>query len=223
MPISERLRSTALRWAIVCAAGAGLSGCLPPPGSVQFLPGAAPVKSVRVSGNDVTIIGPKGYCVDPSSSRERAAGSFVMLGSCATLRGTGAGPAKPTVLTALVSPLSDPPLLPDLDQLERFFRSTSGKAALAQDGRADSVTLLKIETAGDILYLKLRDRSKGRPSDLSDVSWRAVFPLKDRLVALSVAGHGELPVSDADMRRTLDRFIAAVVRVNVSGTQSEDI
>ncbi|PWR02784.1 hypothetical protein DKT77_09395 [Meridianimarinicoccus roseus] len=223
MPISDRpsVRPAAVaRWAAFGLAGLALSGCLPPGGSLAFRQGSAAVHAVRVSDNDVTIAGPKGYCVDPTSSRERPAGSFVMLGSCATLRGAGEGPGKPAVLTALVSPRSDPPLVPDPAQLERFFRSDAGHAALAHDGNADSVTLLSIVAEGPVLYLKLRDRSTGRPADLSDVAWRAIFPLADRLVALSVTGHDDLPVADTDMRRTLDRFVAAVMAAN-AGPEGE--
>lgn len=190
-----------------------LSGCLPQPGSLALL-GGAPVQAVRVSDNGVTVVGPDGYCVDPVSSRERAAGSFVILGSCATLNGTGAGPGKPAVLTALVSPPSDPPLVPSVADLERFFRSDAGRAALAHDGAAASVTLLRIDARDPVLFLKLRDTSADRPADLSDRSWRAIFPLRGRLVALSVAGHDDLPVGDADMRRTLDRFVAALRAAN---------
>lgn len=219
MPTSDR---RAGRWAGLVAACAVLAGCLPQPGSLAFRAGAAPVAAVRVSGNDVTIAGPEGYCVDPTSSRERAEGSFVMLGSCATLRGAGEGPGKPTVLTALVSPRSDPPLVPGPAQLESFFRSRAGKAALAHDGDAGSVTLLRFSAEGPVLYLKLRDRSTDRPAALSDISWRAVFPMKDRLVALSVTGHDDLPVADTDIRATLDRFVSAVFAVNADAPGDSD-
>ncbi|TDL89221.1 hypothetical protein [Meridianimarinicoccus aquatilis] len=219
-PTSDRVRPTGL--VALVLSGALLVGCLPTGDSLAFRSGPDPVQAVRVSGNDVTIVGPKGYCVDPTSSRERTEGAFVMLGSCATLRGEGEGPGKPAVLTALVSPRSDPPLVPDPAQLERFFRSEAGQAALAQDGRAASVTLLKFAEDGPVLYLKLRDRSEGRPTDLSDVAWRAIFPLKERLVALSVTGHDDLPVADTDMRKTLDRFVAAVMSANKDNTDGQD-
>ncbi|MGS4945325.1 hypothetical protein ACVDG3_07585 [Meridianimarinicoccus sp. RP-17] len=220
-PISDRRARPAVCRAGVAVLALALSGCLPQPGSLAFL-GVAPVQAVRVSGNGVTVVGPEGYCVDPGSSAERPAGSFVMLGSCATLRGTGEGPGRPAVLTALVSPPSDPPLVPTVAELERFFRSTAGQAALAHDGNADSVTLLEIEARDPILFLKLRDSSAARPAELSDRSWRAIFPLRDRLVALSVAGHDDLPVNDADMRRTLDRFVAALRAANPETVADND-
>lgn len=210
-----------LRRAGIILLALALSGCLPQPGSMALLDGAT-VKAVRVSGNGLTVVGPDGYCVDPGSSRERAEGSFVMLGSCATLHGSASGPRAPAVLTALVSPPSNPPLVPSVAELERFFRSQTGQAALAHDGNAGSVTLLRIEARDPILFLKLRDASTDRPSQLSDQSWRAIFPLRDRLVALSVASHDDLPVRDNDMRRTLDRFVAALRAANPE-TASEDM
>lgn len=221
-PISDRHRARpVLNRAGLVVLGLAVSGCLPQPGALAFL-GAPPVQAVRVSDDGVTVVGPEGYCVDPGSSHERAAGSFVMLGSCATLRGAGAGPGRPAVLTALVSPPSDPPLVPSVAELERFFRSEAGQAALAHDGNADSVTLLEIEARDPILFLKLRDSSADRPAALSDRSWRAIFPLRDRLVALSVAGHDDLPVGDADMRRTLDRFVAALRAANPEDVAESD-
>ena len=178
---------------------------------------AAPVTAIKVSQREVTIAGPKGYCVDKASSRDRAAGSFVMLGSCATLFGADQpAPADPAVLTALVSPPSTPPQRPSPAQLEQYFRSEAGKAALSHDGQAGTVTLLKIVPLGDALYMNVRDKSPGRPSDLSDRSWRAVFPLADRLIALSVTEHSDRPISDTDMRTTLGKFVEAVMRANTS-------
>jgi hypothetical protein len=214
MRISDPFRARpVLNRAGIAALALAVSGCLPQSGSLAFL-GPAPLQAVRVSDNGVTVVGPEGYCIDPASSAERPAGSFVILGSCATLRGTGAGPGRPAVLTALVSPPSDPPLVPTVAELERFFRSAAGQAALAHDGDADSVTLLEIEARDPVLFLKLRDTSAARPAELSDQSWRAIFPLRDRLVALSAAGHDDLPVGDADMRRTLDSFVDALRAAN---------
>lgn len=197
-----------------------LTGCLSNEefsGQASFAFRSAPVTAIKVSQREVTIAGPRGYCVDKSSSLDRAAGSFVMLGSCATLFGADQpAPADPAVLTALVSPPSTPPQRPTPAQLEQYFRSDPGKAALSHDGNAEAVTLLKIVPLGDALYMSVRDRSAGRPSDLSDRSWRAVFPLADRLIALSVTEHTDRPISDTEMRATLGEFVEAVKRANTS-------
>lgn len=211
-----------MRGAVVAAAlpVLALTGCLPA-GDVSGRSAYRhdPVRALRVAQNDVVVAGPAGFCIDTKASRERAVGSFVILGSCAAMGGGAAsGPEKPAVLTALISTEGDLPQAPTASQLERFFRSEAGRAALAHDGQADKVTLLQINQKGDVLILKVRDRSATRPEDLKDVSWRAVFSMKDRLVALSVHSHDALPMSDAEMRRTLDRFLAAMRAANGGGT-----
>lgn len=178
--------------------------------------GHGPVTAIRVAQNSVTVAGPAGYCIDKSGSRDRATGSFVLLGSCATLNGEPEGPDTPAVLTALVSPEDDQPQAPTAAQLERFFRSDAGRAALSHDNEASKVTLLDIRRDGDVLFLKVRDRSAGRPADLRDTSWRAVMGMKGRLVALSVHSHDALPMGEDQMHRTLTRFLAAMRAANAT-------
>lgn len=193
-----------------------LGGCLPPAELAGRSAGArAPVKAIKVSQRDVTVVGPKGYCVDPSSAQDRTSGSFVILASCSALfAGSSGASGAPGVLTALVSAPSDPPQAPSAAQLDRFFRSADGRSALAHDGKMQSVTVLKTVPLGDVLYLNVRDTSKTRPSELSDSSWRAVLAIKDRLVALSVTGHSAAKMSDTQARTTLERFVKAMRAAN---------
>ncbi len=181
---------------------------------------AGPLPALRVAGDEVTIVGPEGYCVDSRTALERRAGSFVVLGDCGVLGG-GAAEGNPAVLTALVSAATDLPQRPSAAQLERYFRSDAGQAALSHDGTAATVTLLDLAQDGDVLYLKVRDRSAGRPATLSDTTWRAVFALNDRLVALSVASHADVPVGDLSMRRKLREFVAAVRAANGADAADE--
>jgi len=212
MPTSEpraRLGGIAL-------AGLLLAGCLPE-AAMLGAAGPVPVAALRVAGDGVVVAGPPGYCVDSSTARERGEGSFVMLGRCAVLEGGAA-----EVLTAVISPPSELAQRPDGDQLARFFRSETGRAALAHDGAAASVTLLQVRPRGEVLYLKVRDNSEDRPDGLAPVSWRAVFALRDRLVALSAGHHEEMPVSEADLRRKLEAFVAAMRAANDDGAGAED-
>jgi hypothetical protein len=173
-----------------------------------------PVTALRVSGRDVVVQGPTGYCVDQGTAQDRATGTFVMLGSCAILRGQGDSPDSPGVLTALVAPLADPPQQPTPAQLEQFFRSAEGRAALAHDGQPGSVTVLDITAEDDVLYLSVRDTSRDRVDELGEMSWRAVLPLQNRLVALSVTAHVERPIEPAQARRTLRSFVATMQAAN---------
>jgi len=201
-------------------AGILLGGCLPE-AAMLGATGPVPVAALRVAGDGVVVAGPPGYCVDSSTARERGEGSFVMLGRCAVLEG-GAAEDAAAVLTAVISPPSELAQRPDGDQLARFFRSETGRAALAHDGAAASVTLLQVRPRGEVLYLKVRDNSEDRPDGLAPVSWRAVFALRDRLVALSAGHHEEMPVSEADLRRKLEAFVAAMRAANDDGAGAED-
>ena len=79
-----------------CAAGL-LVGCVMEGG------GSAPT-SVSV-GDQITVAGPSGYCVDTSASRTGDSGAFVLLGSCASISRSlmAARPKYPAILTASVS------------------------------------------------------------------------------------------------------------------------
>lgn len=177
----------------------------------------APLPAIRVSQRDVVVQGPPGYCVDPDTAEDRRSGAFVMLGNCAVLKG-GNSPDAPGVLTAMVSPPADPPQRPSAAQLESFFTSPDGRGVLAHDGRPGSVTILDTEARDDVLYLEIRDQSEGRPAALSDRAWRAVFPLADRLVALSVTAHRERPLASSEAREVLRAFVEAMKRANPSET-----
>lgn len=218
MPISDLLApiGAALCLTVLsgCDDGSGYAG--------RSAFGHGPVTAIRVAQNSVTVAGPSGYCIDKSGSRDRAAGSFVLLGSCATLNGEPVGPDSPAVLTALVSPEDDQPKAPTAAQLERFFRSDAGRAALSHDNEAGKVTLLDIRRDGDVLFLKVRDRSASRPADLRDTSWRAVMGMKGRLVALSVHSHDALPMPEDQMRRTLTQFLAAMRAANPAPATEQD-
>ncbi len=205
----DRPAATALAVALLlasCAKAPGVAG----QGAYR---GEPALRAIRVAQNDVVIAGPKGYCVDPRATRESGAGAFVLLAGCAALD-RGEPDARQAVLTASVSPEGLPGRSPGPAELERFFRSSEGRAALAQDGRAESLALGRVESRGGVLFLRLKDASQGRPDDLGDDSWRAVFALNDRIVSLSAASLAAAPLGDAELRRTLDRFVGEVKAAN---------
>ena len=192
-----------------------LAGCAEAPGVAGqgVHRGEPALRAIRVARNDVVIAGPKGYCVDARATREAGAGAFVLLAGCAALDG-GAPGGRKAVLTASVSPEGLPGRSPGPAELESFFRSTEGRAALAQDGRAESLALGRVESRGGVLFLRLKDASRGRPDELGDDTWRAVFALNDRIVSLSASSLAAAPLGDTELRRTLDRFVAEVKAAN---------
>ena len=206
-------------WTAAAAAGLALllAGCADQPGVAgQGAHRAPALKARRVARNDVAIAGPKGYCVDPRATREAGTGAFVLLAGCAVLDGQPVAdrPQPRAVLTASVSPEGLPGRSPGPAELEAFFRSAEGRAALAQDGRPDSVALGRAEARGGVLFLRLKDGSRGRPEELGDDAWRAVFALNDRIVSLSATSLAAAPMGEAELRRTLDQFVAAVKAAN---------
>ncbi|MCR9088119.1 MAG: hypothetical protein NXH97_15395 [Rhodobacteraceae bacterium] len=198
---------------------AGCAGDAPALVSRSFTPLAGPpVTYLLVQDDTVTIKGPPGYCIDATATRDRADGVFVMLGDCARLFSAGTtSPEMSAVLTALVSGPSDQAQQPSPAQLERFFRSEAGRAALSLDGDAATVTIDQTRVAGDTLLFLMHDASSARPEGLSDRSWRAVLTLRDRLVSLAVTAHREEPLKDRDARDLLETFIAAMRVENENG------
>ncbi|QDY69920.1 hypothetical protein [Qingshengfaniella alkalisoli] len=174
-----------------------------------------PVVAINVSDNAVVIVGPDGYCIDDRSTRDDPEGTLILLGSCAALTGAEtAVPELPALLTALVSPRSDIIQRPTTVQLEEFFRSDEGLSALSYGGDPTKVDLLSVTTRGDALVLSIADSSEERPAELTDTFWRAVLPVRDRLVVLTVNPIQGSSMSDGDAFDTLRDFIGKTRAAN---------
>ncbi|MEM8959803.1 MAG: hypothetical protein AAGC86_18565 [Pseudomonadota bacterium] len=220
MAISDLLgHKTAAAGLAVSLCLAGCAGNAPALVSRSFTPlTGPPVTYLLVQDDAVTIKGPPGYCIDATSTRDRSDGVFVMLGDCARLYSSGTeSPEISAVLTALVSGPSDQEQRPSPAQLERFFRSEAGRAALSLDGDAATVAIDQTRVAGDALLFLMRDASDARPEGLSDRSWRAVLTLRNRLVSLAVTAHLEEPLEDRDARRLLEQFVTSMRDANSNG------
>lgn len=182
--------------------------------------GSAPLR-VTVDGRAVVVTGPSGYCVDRAGSTEGPAGAFVLLGSCAALGGGRARPdGAPAVLTASVTPGGSGAGL-DATQfpaLARHFASEAGRAALSRSGDAASVTLSEALSVGDVLYLRLVDRSAGGSADgaqrVEPEYWRAILVLRGRMVTLSVLSHADRPLPPDAARPLLEAFVARMRAAN---------
>lgn len=94
-------RDTGLKRLLAVICLAAVTGCtdveVP-----QVLRGPEVVHSVALSGGDIIVAGPSGFCVDSSLSNTDA--RFVVLGGCDVLsRGRAVGPGTKAVLTVSVS------------------------------------------------------------------------------------------------------------------------
>lgn len=172
-----------------------------------------PPETVAVADRSVVIGGPQGYCVDRPGSRLNGASPFVLLGSCASIAGDARAPApqQAGVLTATVSPPSDEPGLAEtLTQLEGFLSSNAGRAALARDGRPQSVEVLSTRREGEALFIHLRDTSADIVPGTEDVYWRGLFELRGRLVTVSVMSFADQPMGNDLALGTLRGMVARI-------------
>lgn len=189
---------------VLCAA---LAGCVAPQGSAS--------DRVRLRDGQV-LAAPQGFCVDPSSRRDEAQGSFVLFGSCAAISGdpSAARPAQPAMLSATVGPQAAGSLSDTFAEFESFFQSPAGRAALARSGAPEDVRILRAERRGDLLLLKIRDRSQAREAPVSATYWRAITGLEGRITALSVLPLANAAMSDAQQIAVLEAFNAATRAAN---------
>lgn len=171
-----------------------------------------------VAGSAVTIAAPEGYCIDPHSTRDRRNGTFLLVASCLALGAQTEVETLPVAMTALVSDALEEGQNPGPTDLQRYLLSAPGRAILSTDGDAESVKVLQSEIRGEVLYLKLRDLSENRDATMALETWRAVFPMNGRIVALSAQTVADQPVSSRSVQRLLRRFVAATLTANTAAT-----
>lgn len=172
-------------------------------------------RHVQVSAKKVVIAGPRGFCVDPTQTRDKTKSAFVLLGSCRAISNSPlkAKPQVPAILVATVSgKTKSAPISSSTQTLERFFKSTEGRAALSRDSRADTVKVIETLSEGDIFYIHASDSSKDTLAGAGDEYWRALFNVKNRIVSASVIGLQEQPISSEAGLKTLKDFIKAIKR-----------
>ena len=163
---------------LLLAAGLSLAAC-----------GGNPFQQSRNVPSEITlpdgtrIAGAEGWCIDQATSRAGGQTSVVVLGSCAALAGDAdqPRPVVPGVFTISVE--AEAGGMPDSETLEKFFATDAGRATLARDGDAESVSILDTRREDGLLYLLASDDSAGPGT--SNESWRALFGLGGRFVAVS--------------------------------------
>lgn len=148
----------------------------------------------------VVVEGSRGWCVDEGTLKTDAAASVVVFGSCAAIAKNALlpRPSVPGVITVSVDNAASGTAPADV--LDAFFATTQGRAALARDGRAESVRILESRQSDDALFLHAIDRS-GRPTSAAEDYWRAIFDIDGRFVTISLVGLSDEPIDrDAGLR-----------------------
>ncbi len=169
----------------------------------------------RIALPDGTIVaGAQGWCVDTASSRARGSTAVVVLGSCAAIARNALAPAPDVAGVVTVSVESEPGLSPSPDELRQYLLSDRGRAALAHDGRPDSVEILETRLRGDMVMLHAEERSSA--SGVSAETWRALFNLDGRFVSVSLFGLSERPIGRRAGMATLEAQVDELRAANQS-------
>ncbi|MDD8024193.1 MAG: hypothetical protein PHX82_13920 [Paracoccaceae bacterium] len=205
MPVASYLRRILAGLGLLAA----LSACVPP--------GGVPASNrITVAGGALTLAAPRGYCVDPTATRDTAEGAFVLFGTCAAIsRDPNAPrPAYRALLSATLGPQSAGPMAARFAGMEAFFRSEPGRAALARSGQARDVTIEKVTHTGDLLLLKINDRSAPQSVPVAARYWRAIGQFGGHVTALSVMPLQAVPLDDSTQIALLKGFASAIRAAN---------
>ena len=180
---------------------------------VRLAARAAP-ETVDVARGEIVIAGPDGYCIDKRGSRLRGAAPFALLASCASVSGDeqAASPAFPALLTVSVDQKTGESINPS--DLLPILISEDGRAALARDGNASSVTILEAIEANGAALLRLDDQSVDPTPELESVYWRGLFTLNGRLITTTVVGFDNRPLENANGLNQLVAFVNAIQKAS---------
>ncbi|MCA8869611.1 MAG: hypothetical protein KDA67_13235 [Rhodobacteraceae bacterium] len=174
--------------------------------------------SVRIADKNVVIEGPHGFCIDRQASQIGGNTAFVLLGNCRIVSpdDDAPSPAVRALLTASVS-TRDPNgarVADSLIEMDRFFRSEAGRAALSRSADPATVEVLDTFQQDETFYLRALDTSDGIiPGDADDY-WRAYFDVDLQMVSVSVIGLESSPISADQGLRTVREFAGLIRRRN---------
>ena len=215
---SRRARS---RWAvfrlvlITAAMAACAEGTVAYADTQRWVP-----ERIKVANGAVIMAGPAGYCIDTSASRDGKQGAFVLFGSCASLSDSPKGkrPQIPAILMATVASRdsNSTPFRATFRAMANFLSSPAGRAALSRNGRAESVKIMQIIAAGDVLYIHASDKAPAKGQNVEAEYWRALISVKDKLITLTVLGLKDHPLASEVKHDLLREFAAKIAKVNHS-------
>ena len=186
-------------------------------GGLEGLGLPTPVQSgVSVSRDQVKILGPRGFCVYPSATRDRNGQSFVLLGNCAAIFRSpdAAQPDIRAVLTATVRETDTLRVATQGSVLADLLRSETGRGLLSRTGDPETVEVLDSFQRGEILFVHASDSSAGYAPEMTPAYWRAFFDLKGRIVSVAVLGFEADPISTEVGQRTVRDFAELIRRSN---------
>jgi hypothetical protein len=200
-----------MRYWLLALAPLSLAACGDDP--LASLSAAGPKQSqseITVTSDRVVLRGPTGFCIDPASSSHKPSKAFVVFGNCAAIAGDEELPQPfiSAIATASVLPASrnSPSISQSSVALADFFTSEAGKATLSASGDASSVKILDSFARNGAFFIHARDMAVPALPGTTNTYWRGYFDVKNSVVALSVLGLKDAPVSSADGLQTLYDF-----------------
>jgi hypothetical protein len=190
----------------------GLSACDLP---IPNLGGSKGETKAIVTRDNVTLTGPRGFCVDRQSSTLGPESAFVVFGNCAAIAGSFTAP-QPDINAIVTSTgrLADP-LLPKIGnssaQLSTFFGGDVGQILLSRSNDPTSIDVIESgATAEGAFFIFVKDTSDGAPEGTEDTYWRAYLDVKDSAVTISVLSLDANPLTRAEGLSILKKFSDAI-------------
>ncbi len=170
-------------------------------------------REATVTRGKVRLVGTDGFCVDPKSTRDQRAEAFVVFGNCAAITGNTEEPQPwvKSIVTASVTSsglTGEGAVTPQAERLNSFFRTEEGRAALSSSGDAETVQIESGFVEGGAVYLRVEDLGAAAVEGAQTTYWRAYFDAGTSVVAMSVIGFAQSPVSAADGLDVLRGFVS---------------
>lgn len=159
------------------------------------------LRAIAFYDGDVTVTGPRGYCIDRASIKQDAGGRFALLASCESLTGQVGIAVDPAVMTVAVLPRAGAVTPPDAAAMTQVI----GPDTVRRTENGDDMTLIQVATGGETVL------PGGDPAH-----WRASMTLNGHIIGL--AAYGPKGGAIAGPRgRDLLRDLAAALRAASAG------
>lgn len=169
-------------------------------------------REATVTRKKVRLIGTDGFCIDPRSTRDQQAEAFVVFGNCAAITGNPNEPQPwvKSIVTASVTSsglTGEGAVAPQVANLNAYFRTEEGRAALSATGEADTINIKNGFTESGALFLRVEDTGPAAVEGAQTTYWRGYFDAGTSVVAMSVIGFADSPVTSAEGLDVLRGFV----------------
>jgi hypothetical protein len=179
-------------------------------------------ETLRLSASNLKVTAPEGYCIDLESHTERDGASFLLMASCAPLRGKSGEEehGKTTLLTVTVTPPFNEANAVTPATLDTFFQTPDGKKMLAHSGASEDIDVLWSGTEADAFLIHARDASGERVPGLATDYWRAMTVLEGRLLSVTSARFVQAQTPNPTPKAIVQQLVSNIRASNIdTGTE----